>query len=127
MPDKNNSAISDEQIIAALIQHGTIKEAATAISITPRAVYDRMKQKQFMADYMQAKNEILRLAVYNINARLSEAIDTVAEIMNDPSNKPTVRLQAAQTIINNANKFMQRLAADEKSTAEAAQSMFDVD
>lgn len=124
---QNNSAVSDEQIIAALIEHGTIKEAATSISITPRTVYDRMKEKQFMADYMQAKNEILRLAVYNINARLSEAIDTVAEIMNNPANKATVRLQAAQTIINNANKFMQRLAADEKSSADAAKSMFDVE
>ena len=43
----NNKAISNEEIIAALLQHGTIKEAATAIGTTPRTIYDRMKQRDF--------------------------------------------------------------------------------
>ena len=37
-------AVSDEQIIAALLQHGTIKAAAAAVNLSERALYDRMNK-----------------------------------------------------------------------------------
>ena len=50
---------TDEQIIAALLSHGTIKEAAEACGISPRTVYDRMNEREFRAAYMEAKNELM--------------------------------------------------------------------
>lgn len=41
------------------------------------------------------------------------AVDTVAEIMQDKEANPATRLQAAQTLLNNASKFASRLAGDE--------------
>ena len=105
--------ISNEKIIAALLQHGTMKEAAAAIGTTPRTIYDRMKNADFRSEYMTAKTDIIRNAVLNINKRLSEAIDTVAEIMKSDEVNPATRLQAAQTIINNAGKLASRLSSDE--------------
>lgn len=62
---------------------------------------------------MDAKNEIIRKAVYEINRRLSEAVDTVTAIMSDQNVNAATRLQAAQTILNNAQKFSERLSRDE--------------
>ena len=124
---KNTKAISNEEIIAALLQHGTIREAAEAAGTTPRTIYDRMKDREFRADYMEAKNDIIRKAVYSINAKLSEAIDAVADIMNDADTNPAVRLQAAQTIINNAAKFAERLTKDERQSRLEAVSPFSPD
>lgn len=115
-----SKAISDEELIAALLQHGTIKEAAAVAGVAPRTFYDRMKDTKFRALYTEAKNDILRKAVFTINDRLSEAVTIVAEIMNDTSNNPAVRLQAAQTIINNAGKFSERLVKDEASSRNLA-------
>ena len=109
----NKKAVSDEEIIAAILQHGTIKEAAQAAGISTRSIYDRMEDKEFRALYMAAKNDIIRKAVFTINERLSDAIETVAGIMNNEEVNPATRLQAAQTIINNAGKFADRLAKDE--------------
>ena len=124
---KNTKAVSNEEIIAALLQHGTIREAAEAAGTTPRTIYDRMKDREFRADYMEAKNDIIRKAVYSINAKLSEAIDAVADIMNDADTNPAVRLQAAQTIINNAAKFAERLTKDERQSRLEAVSPFSPD
>ena len=124
---KNTKAISNEEIIAALLQHGTIREAAEAAGTTPRTIYDRMKDREFRADYMEAKNDIIRKAVYSINAKLSEAIDAVADIMNDADTNPAVRLQAAQTIINNAAKFAERLTKDERQSRLEAEPPFSFD
>lgn len=127
MAKTNTKAISNEEIIAALLQHGTIKDAATAAGTTPRTIYDRMNDREFRAEYMEAKNDIIRKAVFTINEKLSAAIDAVAEIMTDKDNNPAVRLQAAQTILNNAGKFAERLTHDEYQSRNEGKSPFDFD
>ena len=127
MAKTNTKAISNEEIIAALLQHGTIKDAAAAAGTTPRTIYDRMNDREFRAEYMEAKNDIIRKAVFTINEKLSAAIDAVAEIMTDKDNNPAVRLQAAQTILNNAGKFAERLTHDEYQSRNEGKSQFDFD
>ena len=119
--------ISNAKIIAALLQHGTIKDAAKAAGTSPRTIYDRMNDREFRAEYMEAKNDIIRKAVFSINEKLSEAIEAVADIMKDKEVNPAIRLQAAQTILSNAGKFASRLTTDERqSRAEANPSPFDL-
>ena len=127
MGKTNTKAISNEEIIAALLQHGTIKDAAAAAGTTPRTIYDRMNDREFRAEYMEAKNDIIRKAVFTINEKLSAAIDTVADIMTDKDNNPAIRLQAAQTILNNAGKFAERLTHDEYQSRNEGKSPFDFD
>ena len=111
--------VSNEAIISALLQHGTVKEAAEAVGISPRAIYDRMqKDREFRGEYAEAKASILRKAVHTINEKLSSAFETVADIMEDTDINPSIRLQAAQTIISNAVKFSERLTADERHARE---------
>lgn len=127
MAKQNTKTVSNEEIIAALLQHGTMKDAAAAAGTTPRTIYDRMNDREFRAEYMEAKNDIIRKAVFSINEKLSAAIDAVADIMNDKDNNPAVRLQAAQTILNNAGKFAQRLTHDEYQSRNETKSPFDFD
>ncbi|MCD7711987.1 MAG: hypothetical protein LUJ25_04585 [Firmicutes bacterium] len=121
-------AVSNEEIIAAILANGTIAAAAAACGITARTIYDRMKDADFRAEYAAAKNEVIRGAVYNLNAQLSEAVNVIAQIMTDTNNNAAVRLQAAQTILNNAGKLSDRLTKDEKNAREENSSimkMFD--
>ena len=115
MSRRNETAVSNEQIIAALLQHGTIREAAQAAGISARTLYDRMRDDMdFRAEYAAAKNDIMRGAVIRINESLSAAVAAVTDIMNDTNANPAIRLQAAQTILNNASKFATRLSHDEQ-------------
>ena len=119
-------AISDEKIIAALISNGTIKDSATAVGITERSLYDRMSNGQFKALYKSAKADIVRKAIFDLNNQLGAAIDTIVSIMNDEEVNPAIRLQAAQTILNNANKFADRLNIDEeRAIAQQQDAWFD--
>ena len=123
---KNTKAVSDEEIIAALLQHGTVKAAAEAAGTSPRTVYDRMQDRAFRAAYSAAKDDIIRKAVFSINEKLSEAIEAVAEIMRDKETNAAVRLQAAQTILNNAERFAARLRSDETYSRREGQDPFDL-
>lgn len=122
----NINAVSNEEIIAALLQHGTIKEAAAAAGVTPRTIYDRMDKREFRAEYMAAKTDIVRKAVFTINEKLSAAIAAVSDIMTDEDVNPAIRLQAAQTILNNAGKFAERLTKDEYQSRNEGKNPFDL-
>ncbi len=119
-------AVSDEEIIAALIQHGTVKAAALSVGITPRAIYDRGESRSFRSAYSRARDEVLRGAVFTLNARLAEAITTVAEIMTDKTVNASVRLQAARTVIDTAVRLADHLRVDEKISREEADPIWDV-
>lgn len=123
----SKTASNDDAIITALLQHGTIKEAAAAANTTPRTIYNRMNNREFRAQYEAAKNDILRTAYITISGKLTAAIEAVADIMSNPENNPAVRLQAAQTIITNAAKFSERLHTDEHNARQEGKSPFDFD
>lgn len=115
-------SVSNEVIISALLQSGTVKEAAQTVGLTPRAIYDRMADdRQFKAQYAEAKTALVRKAVFSINEKLSAAVEAVCDIMTDSEVNPAVRLQAAQTIINNAAKFSARLNDDESRAIQLGQ------
>lgn len=108
-----SKAVSDEELVVALLDHGTIKEAAQAVGLAERTVYERMTKSDFQAAYRAAKNDLIRAAVVNLNKRIQSAVDVVVDIMEDTDTNPATRLQAAQTILSNAAKFSTRLQADE--------------
>ena len=118
MAKTKQAAISDEEIIAALLSSGTIREAAQAAGISERALYERMKGGNFQALYKSAKADTIRAAVVSLNSKLQAAINTITEIMEDQEANPATRLQAAQTILNNAGKLADRLQAAENITAQ---------
>lgn len=122
------TAITDEEIIAALMTSSTIAETASKVGLSTRAVYDRMATKDFKALYHGAKTDIVRGAVFKINSKLTEAIETVSELMTDKEVNPAIRLQAAQTIITNAAKFSERLQGEEYQNIENnVKSIWDIE
>lgn len=109
-----NSGVSDEEIISALLQSGTIKEAAAAVGLTQRTIHDRMTDGEFQMLYKAAKADIVRQAVHKITAQTAAAVDTITAIMNNEETNPATRLQAAQTMLGTAEKMAARLSAAER-------------
>ena len=106
--------IADEQIIAAIMEHGTIQAAAVATGAAPRTIYDRMLTKPFKAMYQAARADVLRGAAASLNSQIENAVATIEEIMLDREVPPAVRLQAANSIIAGAEKFADKLADREE-------------
>lgn len=122
-----SKTISDEAIIASLINNGTIRAAALSLKISERTIYDRMSEGEFKALYKSAKADVVRKAVFNINMQIGAAVDTIVSIMNDEEVNPAIRLQAAQTILSNANKFAIRLNTDESSVEQQKADNMELD
>lgn len=122
MARKKQTAVSDEQIVAALMTNGTQRAAAAAVGIDERTIYNRMNDGAFQAVYKSAKADLIRGTVSNLNMQIQSAIETVVDVMTNKENNAAVRLQAAQTILNNASKFSDRLQNSETLAISQAQS-----
>lgn len=119
---------SNEIIISALMTHGTVKEAAESVGLSPRSIYERMKKREFREEYKLAKSEITRSTIKRINSNITAAIDVIANIMQNDDNNPAIRLQAAQTLLNTATRFSDRLQKEEEiAEQEESKNPFNFD
>ena len=114
--------ISDEQLAAALLQHGTIRRTAAEVGISERTINDRMHDANFRMLYAEARNDVLRKSVAALNAKLLEAVRVTTEIMSDEEINAAVRLQACQTVINAACRLSERLRDDETGVCTLAEN-----
>lgn len=97
--------LTDEAIISALIEAGSIKAAADRLGCTVKTLYERMKKTDFKALYAQAKADILKGATAKLQGNLSGAIDTLTAIMNDQETAKQTRVNCAVSILQYAAKF----------------------
>ena len=118
---KNQTAVSDEEIIAALLSSGSIQDAAQAVGIAPRTIYDRIGTRDFRAVYSAAKSDIIRQAVFSMCGNIAAAVNVIIGIMNNEENPAGTRLSAAKLLLDNAGKFTDRLSEADKTTAEMAE------
>ena len=124
---QNQTATSDEEIIAALMGNATIQQAAKALQMAPRTIYDRMGTREFRAAYSAAKSDLIRQATQTLQCSVSAAVATITGIMNDAETPAATRLQAAKLILENAGKFADRLSEADRYTAEQAEPALSFD
>ena len=96
-----------EQALAALMTHGTRREAAAAVGITDRTMRGYFKDHEFRALYRERCFEIIEEAALGSKRLLRKSLAVFEEIMDDPEEKNSVRLQAA----DRAAEYAMRLSA----------------
>lgn len=107
--------ITNEAIIIALLQHGTVTAAAAALKVSPKTIHNHINTPEFKSAYSQAKDELLNSCLYKLLNSFDTALSVINELMEGGEEvKPNTRLQAAQTIINSVVKFTQRIDETEK-------------
>lgn len=116
--------LTDETIIAALVEAGSIKEAAGKLGCTPRTLYERMKKPNFREMYNRAKGELMKTATAKLQANLSGAVNVLVGIMNDSNNAAQTRVNCAVSILQYSARYAESTNIIERLEAlEAAQGL----
>lgn len=97
--------IKDDIIIAALLEAGNVTAASKIANVSTNVIYRRLKKPEFNQRYIAASRDVLKAHTAALQCITGEAIQTLAEIMTDPENPPTVRVSAAAEILRNSLKF----------------------
>lgn len=99
----------DEQILAALLSCGNIKDASIAAGVSHTTVYNRLSDKDFKAEYDRRRTIALNEACHTLQATLTKAVDTIREIMENKDTAPQVRLNASAILLQNCLKYTEQV------------------
>ena len=112
---------NDEIILSALIACGSVRAAAKIAECSETTIRTRLNDDDFRHRYEQAKGAILAEACDAISARLTRAVDTLCEVLEDTENAATVRVSAADSLLRHGLRYVEvanilaRLEAIEKA------------
>jgi hypothetical protein len=96
-----------EDAIAALLSQRNIDEAAKAAGIGTRTLIRWMKNPEFDSAYRRARRAAFGQSVVRLQQGTPAAATTLLKTMIDPGTPPSVRVRAAEAILNHAAKAIE--------------------
>ena len=114
-----------EEAIAALLTQRNIEEAARTAKVGVRTLLRWLKLPEFDAAYRKARRDAFGQATARLQQGTSAAATTLLKVMIDANTPASVKVRAAEAILNHSAKALEiediesRVAALERA-AEAA-------
>lgn len=99
--------LNDETILASLISCGSVRRAAKAAECSETTIRARLADTEFKAQYTVAKTAILDEACDALTARLTRAIDTLCDVLDNAENAATVRVSAADALLRHGLRYIE--------------------
>ena len=96
-----------EEAIAALLTNRNIEEAARAIGIAPNTLLNWMKLAEFQAAYREARRAAFGQSIARLQQGTSAAATTLLKTMIDADTPASVKVRAAEAILNHAAKAIE--------------------
>lgn len=99
--------INDQQILAALIACGSIRAAAKSAGVAESTIRNRLNDPDFREMYDKAKGEILTEACDALSARLTLAVDSLCDVLEDNKSPVTAKITAADGILRHGLRYIE--------------------
>lgn len=111
-----------EQAIAALITQPTITAAAEQVTVAPGTMLRWLQQKEFHGAYMAARREVVNQATARLQRVSGEAVDALADVMNNKRSPASARVSAARAVLELAIKAVELEDLEKRITALEVQA-----
>jgi transposase len=89
-----------DKMIASLLEHRTIGEAASAIGVAASTIYRWLQEPDFQEAYQKARHQVVQQAISYLQHTCSEAVEALREVIMCKDTPPSSRVMAARTILD---------------------------
>jgi hypothetical protein len=96
-----------EDAVAALLTQRNVEEAAKAVGISTRTMLRWIKEPEFQAAYREARRAAYSQAVAKLQQGTTAAATTLLKVMLDQGTPASVRVRAAECIMNHSSKAIE--------------------
>jgi len=93
-----------ERIAQALFEHGSVQKTAAALDMSEVTVWRWTHKPEFPEAYSEVRREALSRSGSRLLHGANAAAATMVKVMLDPSVPPSVRLHAAERVMQHAEK-----------------------
>jgi AcrR family transcriptional regulator len=101
MPKETNK----EKVLVALLETPSIRDAAKSSGISEATIYSYLKDKEFSADYRNARRQTVETAIAQMQGAASEAVERLKELQY--CENPAVAARCAQIIFESSVKGLE--------------------
>ena len=114
-----------EEAIAALLTQRNLEDAAAAVYISAKTLLRWMKEPEFDKEYRAARRAAFSQSISRLQQGATAAATTLLKTMIDPDAPASVRVRAAECVLNHGIKAIEledieaRVSELERATAEA--------
>jgi hypothetical protein len=92
--------VTNEEILDALMATPTKTAAAEMLGIARSTINERMKDPDLANAYNEWRQECVSQTSSNVHAEAVKVVSVLARIAHDPKVSPSVRVQAANSLLN---------------------------
>ena len=96
-----------ENAVAALLTHRNVEEAAHSVGISVATLMRWQKEPTFQAAYREARLATYRQCVARLQQGATAAATTLLKMMVDAGTPPSVRVRAAECVMNHAARAIE--------------------
>ena len=93
-----------ERIARAMFEHSSVQKAAAALGISEATVRRWTQKPEFEEAFSEVRREPLSRSGSRLLQGVNAAAGTMVKLMLDPSVPPSVRLHAAESVMQHAEK-----------------------
>jgi hypothetical protein len=94
-------------VIAAMLEHKTVTDAAKAVGLHRRTVHRILARPRVEEEYRARRRELMDTAALRLRGLAGEAVETLGRIMRDASS-PSASVSAARTVLQVAFEIVDR-------------------
>lgn len=108
MQDSHDN-LTPKQVTAltALLAGRTVEAAALAAKVNPATVHRWLAQPDFQAAHRAARRELAQQGLALVQTLVCAAVGTVADILGDRTQPPSIRLRAAQIVLETTVRWIE--------------------
>ena len=96
-----------EQAIAALLYQPSIGAAAKAVGVGEKTLFRWLQLDEFKRAYKAARRQVIDQTVAQIQSSMSEAVQTLLDVMSDSAAPPSAKVSAARALLDLGFKVIQ--------------------
>jgi len=96
-----------EEAIAALLTSRNVEEAAQAVGVATTTLLRWQKVPEFQAAYREARRTAYQQSLARLQQASGAAVSTLLKVMIDPSTPPSVRIRAADSVLEHSAKSIE--------------------
>jgi AcrR family transcriptional regulator len=89
-----------EKVLIALLETPSIRDAAKSSGVSEATIYNYLKDKEFSADYRNARRQTVETAIAQMQSAASEAVERLKELQY--CENPAVAARCAQIIFESS-------------------------
>lgn len=99
--------VSDEKLLEMMLIHGGASGAAAVLGISRTAVFKRLQDPVFRAQYDAAQGAVLSAAAASMTGALDAAIGCLLAVVEDSTASAGIRVQAADRLLSHCCRYVE--------------------